>query len=164
MDIIKNSLALYLNYYYTEGELIGEVRKNKKLMKLVGMKTMAINTRYVKNSKRMERKMIAIQYEVLDIYLARLLFKMKIIKKVTNDLVLKHIPLYTEQKLPLPFINEVTNYFKISQEYIENGRINYTSFHYFFYKNSYRFNRGFARNYYKREGKNPYDIIKISQN
>ena len=158
-------LHTYLNRYYTEQELLAEVRKNKKLIEIFNLKCVGINTNYVNTREKMNRKMISIQYECLDLYLKKLIKKMSIIKSIINGLVIKTIPLYIPKPLTLPYILQLIKYFEIRQKFMINGKFichkEKIKFHYSFYENAYRFNTEKARSYYRREGKVPYVIIKI---
>ena len=158
-------LAFHLNKYYTEEELLTEVRKNKKLIEIFNLKCVAINTKYVNTREKMNRKMISIQYEVLDLYLKKLIKKMSITKKIINSLVISHIPtkLYN---IPLPYLKQLLKYFEIRQNYIYNEKFKSDTdkikFYYTFYENAYRYTRGKARNYYKRTKESPYTFFKIN--
>lgn len=161
-----NVLAFYLNKYYTEQELLAEVRKNKKLIEIFNLKCVAINTKYVNTREKMNRKMISIQYEVLDLYLKKLITKMSITKKIINSLVISHIPLSTSKQVPLPYLNQLLKYFEIRKVYLYNEKFKSNTekikFYYTFYENAYRFTRGKARNYYKRTKQSPYTFFKIN--
>ena len=161
-----NVLAFYLNKYYTEQELLAEVRKNKKLIEIFNLKCVAINTKYVNTREKMNRKMISIQYEVLDLYLKKLITKMSITKKIINSLVISHIPLSIPLLAPLPYLNQLLKYFEIRKVYLYNEKFKSNTekikFYYTFYENAYRFTRGKARNYYKRTKQSPYTFFKIN--
>ena len=49
-------LHTYINRYYTERELLAEVRKNKKLIDIFNLKCVGINTKYVNTREKMNRK------------------------------------------------------------------------------------------------------------
>ena len=157
-------IAFHLNKYYTEEELLAEVRKNKKLIEIFNLKCVAINTKYVNTREKMNRKMISIQYEVLDLYLKKLIKQMSITKKIINSLVISNIPLL-KWKPTLPYLKQLLKYFEIRHNYIYNEKFRSDTdkikFYYTFYENAYRYTRGKARNYYKRTRQSPYTFFEI---
>jgi hypothetical protein len=166
----KDVLAFHLNKYYTEEELLGEVRKNKKLIEIFNLKCVNINTKYVNTREKMNRKMISIQYEVLDLYLKKLIKKMSITKKIINSLVIAHCCYRSSlsaciPKPSLPYLNQLLKYFEIRHHFINNEKFKSNTakikFYYTFYENAYRFTRGKARNYYKRTRQSPYTFFEI---
>tara|TARA_R100000951_G_scaffold115149_1_gene122327 strand:- start:6143 stop:6637 length:495 start_codon:yes stop_codon:yes gene_type:complete len=157
---------IHIHKYYTEQELLAEVRKSKKLIDIFNLKCVAINTKYVNSREKMNRKMISIQYEVLDLYLGKLFKKMSIIKSIINGLVTTKIPLFVDRRdIPLPFTLQLLKYFETRQLFMNNGKFKSTKdkikFNYTFYENAYRFTRGKARNYYKRTKESPYEFVRL---
>ena len=135
---------------YTEEEITSIIRSLPEYKKLFDIKIAQINTNYVKERRRFQRKLVAIQNELIDIWLLEQIKKIRIIITIKNRIV-NHYWKERFKPINLPFLSDIINFEKNKQSfqsynlttkkfYFKNAR-NYLNYRWIHFKGVYRYNQ-----------------------
>ena len=143
---------------YKEEEITSIIKTLPEYRKLFDIKIAQINTNYVKERRRFQRKLVAIQNELIDIWLVEQIKKIKIIINIKNRIVNE----YFKNKfnpINLPFLSDIISFEENKQSfqsynlttrkfYFKNAR-NYLNYRWIHFKGVYRYNQS-QRDYIRK--------------
>ena len=143
---------------YKEEEITSIIKTLPEYRKLFDIKIAQINTNYVKERRRFQRKLVAIQNELIDIWLVEQIKKIKIIINIKNTIINEY---FKDRFKPinLPFLSDIISFEENKQSfqsynlttrkfYFKNAR-NYLNYRWIHFKGVYRYNQS-QRDYIRK--------------
>ncbi len=143
---------------YTQEEITSIIKTLPEYRKLFNIKIAQINTNYVTRGARFQRKLLAIQNELMDIWLVEQIKKIKIIISIKNSIINEYFK-YKFKPINLPFLSDITSFKENKQSfqsynlstrkfYFKNAR-NYLNYRWICFKGVYRYNQS-QRDYIRK--------------
>jgi len=143
---------------YTQEEITSIIKELPEYRKLFDYKIARINTNYVTEGKRFQRKLLAIQNELIDIWLVEQIKKIKIIISIKNTIINEY---FKDKFKPinLPFLSDIISFEENRQSfqsynlstrkfYFKNAK-NYLNYRWIHFKGVYRYNQS-QRDYIRK--------------
>lgn len=143
---------------YTQEEITSIIKELPEYRKLFDYKIARINTNYVTEGKRFQRKLLAIQNELIDIWLVEQIKKIKIIISIKNTIINEY---FKDKFKPinLPFLSDITSFeenrhpfqsydLTTRKFYFKNAK-NYLNYRWIHFKGVYRYNQS-QRDYIRK--------------
>jgi hypothetical protein len=158
MDINYFASLTLSSIRYTQEEITSIIRTLPEYRKLFNIKISQINTNYVTEGRRFQRKLLAIQNELIDLWLVEQIKKIKIIINIKNSIVNEYFKNRYEP-INLPFLSDIISFEKNKQSfqsynlttrkfYFKNAR-NYLNYRWIHFKGVYRYNQS-QRDYIRK--------------
>ena len=158
MDLKYLASLLLSNVKYNEEEVTRIIKELPEYRKLFDYKIARINTNYVTEGKRFQRKLLAIQNELIDIWLVEQIKKIKIIISIKNSIINEYFK-YKFKPINLPFLSDIISFeenrqafqsFNLSTRkfYFKNAK-NYLNYRWIHFKGVYRYNQS-QRDYIRK--------------
>ena len=143
---------------YTQDEITSIIKELPEHRKLFDFKIARINTNYVTEGKRFQRKLLAIQNELMDIWLVEQIKKIKITINIKNSIVNEYFK-NKFKPINLPFLFDITSFEENRQSfqtyntttrkfYFKNAK-NYLNYRWIHFKGVYRYNQS-QRDYIRK--------------
>ena len=158
MDLEYLASLLLSKVKWEEEEIIRIIKELPEYRKLFDYKIARINTNYVTEGKRFQRKLLAIQNELIDVWLVEQIKKIKITISIKNSIINEY---FKDKFKPinLPFLSDIINFEENRQSfqsynlttrkfYFKNAR-NYLNYRWIHFKGVYRYNQS-QRDYIRK--------------
>jgi len=158
MDLEYLASLLLSKVKWEEEEIIRIIKELPEYRKLFDYKIARINTNYVTEGKRFQRKLLAIQNELIDVWLVEQIKKIKITISIKNSIINEY---FKDKFKPinLPFLSDIINFEENKQSfqsynlttrkfYFKNAR-NYLNYRWIHFKGVYRYNQS-QRDYIRK--------------
>lgn len=158
MDLEYLASLLLSKVKWEEEEITRIIKELPEYRKLFDYKIARINTNYVTEGKRFQRKLLAIQNELIDVWLVEQIKKIKITISIKNSIINEY---FKDKFKPinLPFLSDIINFEENRQAfqsynlttrkfYFKNAR-NYLKYRWIHFKGVYRYNQS-QRDYIRK--------------
>ena len=158
MDLEYLASLLLSKVKWEEEEITRIIKELPEYRKLFDYKIARINTNYVTEGKRFQRKLLAIQNELIDVWLVEQIKKIKITISIKNSIINEY---FKDKFKPinLPFLSDIINFEENRQSfqsynlttrkfYFKNAR-NYLNYRWIHFKGVYRYNQS-QRDYIRK--------------
>jgi len=158
MDLEYLASLLLSKVKWEQEEITRIIKELPEYRKLFDYKIARINTNYVTEGKRFQRKLLAIQNELIDVWLVEQIKKIKITISIKNSIINEY---FKDKFKPinLPFLSDIINFEENKQSfqsynlttrkfYFKNAR-NYLNYRWIHFKGVYRYNQS-QRDYIRK--------------
>lgn len=158
MDLEYLASLLLSKVKWEQEEITRIIKELPEYRKLFDYKIARINTNYVTEGKRFQRKLLAIQNELIDVWLVEQIKKIKITISIKNSIINEY---FKDKFKPinLPFLSDIINFEENRQAfqsynlttrkfYFKNAR-NYLKYRWIHFKGVYRYNQS-QRDYIRK--------------
>jgi len=158
MDLEYLASLLLSKVKWEQEEITRIIKELPEYRKLFDYKIARINTNYVTEGKRFQRKLLAIQNELIDVWLVEQIKKIKITISIKNSIINEY---FKDKFKPinLPFLSDIINFEENRQSfqsynlttrkfYFKNAR-NYLKYRWIHFKGVYRYNQS-QRDYIRK--------------